>query len=84
MLLLKSIAERKDISSADENRAQKKYGNVKFADEVNKKYPIDTEEHVRAALSYWGMPKNRAKYSPKDQKKITDNIRAAAKRFGIA
>ncbi|GAB4019803.1 hypothetical protein GCM10028808_58750 [Spirosoma migulaei] len=29
-----------------------KYGDVEFADRTNKKYPIDTPEHVRAAWSY--------------------------------
>lgn len=75
--------KRKDVSSADKKRAEKKYGDVTYADETNKKYPIDTEEHVRAALSYWGMPKNRDKYSPEDQKKIGGRIHAAAKKFGI-
>ena len=45
--------------------------------------PDDTEAHVRAALSYWGKPKNRAKYSAKDQATIGGRIRAAAKEFGI-
>src|SRR5690348_17020468 len=29
-----------------------KYGNVEYADTTNKKYPIDSAEHVRAAWSY--------------------------------
>jgi|Deesub1362B_J571_1020462.scaffolds.fasta_scaffold00331_31 tRNA A37 N6-isopentenylltransferase MiaA len=53
-----------------------------FADPVNYRYPID-EEHIRAALSYWGMPRNRAQYSPKEQAIITARIEAAAKKFGI-
>lgn len=76
-------AKRKDVSEADKKHAESEYGDVKYADETNKKYPIDTKEHVRAALSYWGMPKNRNKYSPEDQKKIGGRIRSAAKKFGI-
>lgn len=37
-----------------------KYGNVEFADDKDKKYPIDTEEHIRAAWNYINMPKNAA------------------------
>lgn len=61
----------------------KQYGAVEFADAKNHKYPLDNEEHVRAALSYWGMAKNKAKYSSADQATITARIEAAAKRMGI-
>lgn len=37
------------------------YGDVEYADEKNKKYPIDTVKHIRAALSYLGKPANQAK-----------------------
>jgi phage I-like protein len=80
MKTIQAIAEREDVSPKE---GKSKYGDVKFADEKNKKYPLDTEAHVRAALSYWGMPKNRAKYSSEDQKTIGGKIRAAAKRLGI-
>jgi phage I-like protein len=73
--------EKREDTSPEEGKG--KYGDVKFADEKNKKYPVDTEAHARAALSYWGMPKNRAKYSAEDQKTIGGRIRAAAKKFGI-
>ena len=38
------------------------YGNVKYADPKNGKYPIDTEEHVRAAVDYINKDKNAAEY----------------------
>lgn len=44
------------------NRGLHEYGDVKFADPVNDKYPIDTEEHIRAAWSYIHMPRNYEKY----------------------
>ena len=40
----------------------KPYGDVTYADPKNGKYPIDTEEHVRAAWSYINMPKNASAY----------------------
>ena len=77
---LRKIAERDD-TNPDEGKA--KYGKVKFADEKNKKYPLDTKAHVKAAASYWGMPKNREKYSEEDQKTIGARIAAAEKEMGI-
>jgi phage I-like protein len=73
--------EKREDTSPEEGKS--KYGDVTFADAKNKKYPLDTEAHVKAALSYWGMPKNRAKYSAEDQKTIGGKIRAAAKKLGI-
>ena len=54
-----------------------------FADEVNKKYPIDTADHVKAAWNYINMAKNLAKYSPEDLAKIKGRITAAAKEKGV-
>lgn len=36
----------------------KPYGDVKYADAAEGKYPIDTEEHIRAAWNYINKPKN--------------------------
>jgi hypothetical protein len=80
MATVAAIAKRSGVNP-DEGKS--KYGSVKFADEKNHKYPIDTEEHARAALSYFSMPKNRAKYSSGDAATIMGKIRAACKRFGI-
>lgn len=55
-------AQRKDVSPADKKRAEKEYGDVSYADEQNKKYPIDTEEHIRAAWNYIHQERNAAKY----------------------
>ncbi len=43
------IHRRDDTQPAEGVR---KYGRVAFADPVNKKYPVDTAEHVRAAWNY--------------------------------
>jgi type III secretion system FlhB-like substrate exporter len=60
-----------------------KYGDVSYADSENRKYPIDTEAHVRAALSYINMPKNAEKYSADKLGAVKSKIEAAAKRHGI-
>lgn len=65
------------------------YGDVKYADpgyqkDKKKRYPIDTEKHVRAAWSYISMPKNRKFYTADQVKKIESRIKAAAKKYGIS
>lgn len=62
---------------------ENKYGDVKFADPVNNKYPIDTEEHVRAAWSYINHEDNAAKYDKDEVELIKDRIKKAAKQFDI-
>lgn len=70
---LGKVAEREDVSAAAE------YGDVKYADETNKKYPIDTEAHIRAAWNYISKEANAAKYSAEDVGKIKSAIAAAWK-----
>ena len=41
--MTQQIKRRKDVNP---KRGEHEYGDVKFADPVNKKYPIDTTEHV--------------------------------------
>jgi hypothetical protein len=78
--LVRAIEKREDVSPEE---GKKKYGSdVPFADEKNKRYPLD-KSHIHAAISYWGMPKNRAKYSAEDQKKIGARIRSYAKKWGV-
>ncbi len=43
------IDRRDDVNPKE---GERKYGDVKFTDPVNNKYPIDTPGHVRAARSY--------------------------------
>ncbi|GFG72700.1 DUF6582 domain-containing protein [Mycobacterium botniense] len=63
--------------------APRPYGDVKYADPKNGKYPIDTAERVRAAWAYINMPKNQKDYSAAELAKIKDRIKSAAKKFGI-
>ena len=47
-----------------------KYGKVKFANEMNNKYPIDTPKHIKSAWSYIHMLRGYEKYSAEDLKTI--------------
>lgn len=76
----KPIHRRDDVSPQE---GEREYGDVEFADPVNKKYPIDTEEHVRAAWSYINKESNAAKYSGEEVDRIKGRIRTAAKKHGI-
>ena len=74
------IDRREDVNP---EYGENKYGAVKFADPVNNKYPIDTEEHVRAAWSYINHEDNAAKYDKDEVELIKDRIKKAAKQFDI-
>lgn len=76
---IEKVEEREDVDEADKKRAESDYGDVEFADEKNKKYPIDTAEHIRAAWNYINKEKNAEKYDPEDVKKIKAKIVAAWK-----
>src|SRR5258705_3781815 len=80
MKIIQAIEKREDVSPKE---GQSKYGDVKYADPVNKKYPLDSETHVRAAWSYINMPKNAAKYSSSDVATMKGRIKAAGKKYGI-
>ncbi len=74
------IGRRKDVNPKEGKR---EYGDVTFADPVNKKYPIDTPRHIRAAWSYIHHPGNAAKYDRADVRKIEARIRRAARKHHI-
>jgi hypothetical protein len=74
------IGRREDVSPKEGLR---EYGDVEFADPVNKKYPIDSEEHVRAAWSYINHEENAAKYDKDEVAQIKKRIKARAKDYGI-
>jgi len=65
----------------------KPYGDVSYADpryqsDGQKRYPLDTEKHFRAAWSYINMPKNRV-YSSEQLAAIKGRVKTAMKRLGI-
>ena len=74
------IDRREDVNP---NEGERKYGDVEFADPVNKKYPIDTPEHVRAAWSYIHQRDNAAKYDRDEVRLIEERIKRAAKKHGV-
>lgn len=59
------------------------YADPGYQSDGLKRYPIDTPEHVRAALSYIGKAGNAAKYSSGDLAKVKAAIYRAAKRMSI-
>lgn len=63
----------------------KPYGDVKYADPKNGKYPIDTEAHAKAAWSYINQDKNASQYPMNgvSLQTVKDAIMAACKHFGI-
>ena len=68
---------------ANPKEGERKYGDVEFADPVNKKYPIDSPEHVRAAWSYIHQRDNAAKYDRDEVRLIEERIKRAAKKHGV-
>ena len=56
-----------------------KYGDTRFADPTNKKYPIDTSGRIKAAWAYLHQPSNAAKYTAAERRIIQGRIRKAAK-----
>jgi hypothetical protein len=80
MTMSTKIDKRKDVNP---NEGERKYGDVQFADPVNNKYPIDSEEHVRAAWSYINHKDNAAKYDKDEVKTIKDRIKRAAKKYDV-
>lgn len=74
------IDRRDDVNPA---QGEDKYGDVQFADPTNKKYPVDTPEHVRAAWSYIHHKDNAAKYDADEVESIKDRIRKAARKQDV-
>ncbi len=74
------IGKREDTNP---ERGKKEYGNVEFADTTNKKYPIETVEHIEAAWRYINKGDNAAKYDTDEVKTIKGRIQAAGKKHGI-
>ncbi|HEV2258374.1 MAG TPA: DUF6582 domain-containing protein [Streptosporangiaceae bacterium] len=63
------------------------YGNVTYADpgyqaDKKKRYPLDTEAHIRNAWSRINQPGNAGKYQPAQLKRIKRKIKVAMTRIG--
>lgn len=77
---MSEIDKRDDVNPES---GERKYGDVRFADETNNKYPINTPEHVRAAWNYINHKDNAAKYSAGEVETIKNRIKKAAGQFGV-
>ena len=80
------MANDSKIDKRDDTRpteGEHKYGDVEFADPTNKKYPIDTPEHVRAAWNYINHKDNAAKYDTDEVETIKNRIRKAAEKHDV-
>jgi len=82
------VSHRRSARHIRASTPAKPYGKVTYADpgyqkDKKARYPLDTKEHVQAALSYIGQQKNAAQYSSGDLAKVKAAIAAAAKKFGI-
>jgi len=76
------------VSEVSENADKTPHGNVEYADpgyqdDKVKRYPIDTEAHVRAAWSYINVAKNQKPYTAEQVSSIKAKIESAAKKFSI-
>lgn len=83
-----TVGEPEQYEFARRRNPKEPYGDVKYADpgyqeDGKKRYPLDSEEHCRAAWSYINMPKNAAKYSPKELELVKGRIKAALKEYGV-
>jgi HK97 family phage prohead protease len=73
------------VSRADQSQP---YGNVDYADpgyqsDGKKRYPLDSEPHVRAAWSYINQKDNAGFYTSAQLDKVKQRIQAAADKLGI-
>jgi hypothetical protein len=59
------------------------YADPGYQSDGKARYPLDTQDHCRAAWSYISMPKNAAKYTADQLAQIKARIQAAGKRYGI-
>lgn len=76
-------AARMDAGDEPGN-GEEPYGDVKYADpgyqpDHEKRYPIDTEEHIRAAWNYIHKIRDEDKYTAKQREEIEHRIIAAWK-----
>jgi len=84
-LLLVLAGEMELLTKASDSKQP--YGDVTYADpgyqkDGKKRYPLDTEEHVRAAWSYINQADNGDLYSAEQLASIKAKIKAAMKKLG--
>jgi len=86
--VIKAVQEALGVNTSispddsDTKDSPKPYGDVRYADPEDGKYPIDTEAHIRAALSYINVAKNYEALGDKAAH-VKAAIEAAARAHGI-
>jgi len=80
--LLELSEAQEKASEAESKDAPKPYGDVRYADPEDGKYPIDTVAHIRAALAYINVPRNYALLGD-HAAHVKAAIEAAARSHGI-
>jgi hypothetical protein len=83
-----NFAEYAQLCEKAGKKSDKPYGDVEYADpgyqsDGKARYPVDTEEHARAAWSYINKESNASAYSSEDLAKVKAKIKAACEKFGI-
>lgn len=77
-----------DVTVTAADSPKEPYGDVPYADpgyqeDGVKRYPLDTEAHVRAAWSYINVQDNADKYSRSDLRRVRARIAAAMRKLGV-
>jgi hypothetical protein len=85
---MSSCVEKVLQLAAPSTTPTKPYGEVTYADpgyqaDKQKRYPLNSEKRIRAALSYIAHADNAAKYSKAQLALVVARIRAAARKMGI-
>ncbi len=63
--------------------ANANYADPGYQADKKKRYPLDSEQHVKAAWSYINVASNAKKYSSAQLARIKGKIKSAAKKYGI-
>lgn len=80
VLTMTRIERRDDVNP---KQGEREHGEVEFADETNKKYPLENAGHVRSAWRYINQDRNSSKYDASEVDLIKRKIKAAAKKHGV-
>lgn len=78
-----AMRARAGMDDPDEPYGDVEYADPGYQDDGRKRYPIDTERHVRAAWSYIHQRENADRYTPDQLRRIKERIRKAGEKFGI-
>lgn len=70
------------VSRADKPSRTVKYADPGLQPDGQQRYPIDTEDHVRAAWSYINQEANASKYTPQQLKQVKGRIQRALRKLG--